>query len=83
MYNHRNVVPKSLQKETLQKLHEGEIERCRARAISSYGGREQVIKSADCPKLYGVCQECYTSQGTSDSDQTARLSMAGGRDIFI
>ena len=57
LYNNRIVVPNSLQKETLQKLHEGHqgMERCRARAASSvwWPGISQQI-----PQTVQNCHEC-------------------------
>jgi len=59
MYGHRIVVPKSLQKETMQKIHAGHqgIERCRARIASSVwwpGVSQQIAQTvhqcAECAK---------------------------------
>ena len=59
MYDHRIVVPKSLQKETKRKIHTGHqgIERCRARVASSVwwpGVSQQiaqtVLQCAECAK---------------------------------
>ena len=57
MYDHRIVVPKSLQKETMQKIHAGHqgIERCRARIASSVwwpGVSQQIAQTVH------QCTEC-------------------------
>ena len=57
MYDHRIVVPKSLQEETKQKIHAGHqgIEKCRARVTSSVwwpGVSQQIAQTVQ------QCSEC-------------------------
>ncbi len=68
LYNHRIVVPKFLQKETLQKFHEGHqgIERCRARATASAwwpGVSQQIAQTVqnctECAKNATLSREPY------------------------
>ena len=86
MYDHRIVVPKSLQKETVQKIHAGHqgIERCRARIASSVwwpGVSQQIAQTVH------QCTECAkNSTPNKESLMTSQLPeypwQVVGTDLF-
>ena len=80
LYNSRIVVPKSLQRETLQKIHSGHlgIEKCKKRTanIGMVAGSDAPDHST-CAELQSMRQREQTRKGTVDDVRIAEVSLAG------
>ena len=80
LYNSRIVVPKSLQRETLQKIHSGHlgIEKCKKRTanIGMVAGSDAPDHST-CAELQSMHQREQTRKGTVDDVRIAKVSLAG------
>ena len=69
LYNSRIVVPKSMQQETLRKIHSGHlgIEKCKKTHchIGVVAGSDATDFST-CAKLWSLCETEQTCKGTAD-----------------
>ena len=79
LHGTRIVVPKSLQRQTLEKIHTGHqgVQRCRLRAMTSvwWPGISHEVKNM-VKQCFDMHQRPHSPKGTNDPCQTTRISLA-------
>ena len=85
LFNNRIVVPKSLQRETLERIHAGHqgIERCRARVTMSVWWHGVMHAIAQLVQNCRECAEQSRNKRAFDHDSTTGIPVAVSRNRFI